>query len=108
MEARVMDERKSLKQRVHWALIVWLARRLPDCKAMTERMGRALDEDPSLRERVIQRLHLFTCESCRRYLYQIKFLKKAFNVVGVRLASDGTGLSNEAKERIKSALRTLS
>ncbi len=103
-----MDERKSLKQRVQWALIVWLARRLPDCKAMTERMGRALDERASLGERLVQRMHLFTCESCRRYLYQIKFLKKALSIAGDRFPAEFSGLTDDAKERIKTALRTLS
>jgi predicted anti-sigma-YlaC factor YlaD len=104
-----MDEKKTLKQRIEWAVIVWLARRLPDCKAITQRMGRALDERPSFRERIIQRLHLFTCAACRRYLEQVKFLKAAFGRAEVGgLAASGPSLGDDARERIKSALRTHS
>ena len=103
-----MAENKSLKQRIEWAVIVWLARRLPDCKTMTERMGRTLDEPAGLRERIIQRLHLYTCQGCRRYLEQISFLRRAFRFREQDPAADGPGLSDEAKDRIKTRLRTLS
>ena len=103
-----MAERKSLKQRVEWTVIVWLARRLPDCKTMTEKMGRALDEGSGLHDRIIQRLHLYTCQACRRYLEQIKFLKQAFQFREKEFVGEGLPLSKDAKERIKARLRTLS
>jgi hypothetical protein len=100
---------EGILQKLKWLLILWLARRLPDCKAMTRTLGESLDRQTSLRERTIMKLHLFTCEACRRYLEQIAFLKHAAHIHGEGSADasefSAATLSSESKERLKKVLR---
>ena len=96
--------------KIKWAIIFWLARRMPDCKKMTPLFGETLDRKPTLRERIVMRLHLFTCDACSRYLRHITFLKKAMHAHGEGSAEANkfstAVLSSEAKARMKDLLRT--
>jgi hypothetical protein len=96
-------------KKLKWQLILWLARRLPDCKRMTRSLGESLDRRPTWRERLVMKLHLFTCEACARYLEQIEFLKEAVHTHGTGPANDGeaarVSMSRDSKERIKAVLR---
>lgn len=77
---------------------------------MTPKLGESLDRTPSLRERIVMRLHLFTCEACELYLKQVKFLKEAMHAHGETSPESNefsaVGLSKEAKEKIKDLLRS--
>ena len=99
----------GLFQKVKWLFILWLARRLPDCKQMTRQLGESLDRPPSFRDKLIIKLHLFTCEACERYLEHISFLRKAIHEHGEREPEAAefaaASLSSESKERIKAFLR---
>jgi hypothetical protein len=93
--------------KLKWQLILFLARRLPDCKQMTRTFSASLDRDLTLHERIVSKLHLFTCEACRRYLEQIRFVRDAVMNGGIpELAAETSpaSLSLEAKERLKKAL----
>ena len=98
---------QTLREKLRWQLIFFLARRLPDCKTITPTLGEMNDRRLSLRERITVRLHLFTCEACRRYTEQIKFLHDALHnresLIEAAETSEAT-LSSEAKERIRKAL----
>ena len=103
-----MDE--GIFQKIKLQLILWLARRLPDCKRITRSLGESLDKTPTWREKLVMKLHLITCEACARYLEQIKFLREAVHTHGTGPQNDGgesarVSLSKESKERLKSALR---
>jgi len=96
---------QTLTARLKWQLILFLARRLPDCKTITPKLGESVDRKLSYRDRVINRLHLFTCEACRRYLEQIKFLHTALAVAANDPETFPTAkLSSEAKERLKKVI----
>jgi hypothetical protein len=99
----------ELFQKLKWILILWLARRLPDCKTMTRTLGESLDRRAGWRESIVTKLHLFTCEACKQYLDQIGFLKEAAHVHGERdpHASEFSAatLSAESKARLKALLR---
>lgn len=96
-------------QKFKWLFILWLARRLPDCKSMTRSLGESLDRETTWRERLVMKVHLFTCEACARYLHQIEFLKKAVHAhgehAGDELELSVDSLSAESKARIKASLR---
>lgn len=101
-----MDD--GIVKKLKWQLILWLARRLPDCRRLTRSLGESLDRKPSLRERIVLRLHLITCEACALYFDQIKFLHEALSLLGKRPDGDDgmtQSMSRESKERIKSVLR---
>jgi len=74
------------------------------CKEVTELASRSLDRPLPLGRRIAMRLHLLACEGCRRYLEQLRFLRRATT----RLSKDldhghhhEECLSREAKERIR-------
>ena len=100
----------TVLEKIKWAIIFWLARRLPDCKAITPLLGETIDRKPTVREKIVMRLHLFTCEACGRYLGQIKFLKEAMHIHTEKLLDadqfSTAVLSSEAKARLKELLRT--
>ena len=102
---RLMDG--GIFQKIKLVIIFWLARRLPDCKQMTRSLGESLDRQPTWREKVVLKLHLFTCEACERYLEQVAFLKEAFQAHGDEDTRDfsSASLSADSKIRIKRYLR---
>ena len=99
----------GLFQKLKWLVILWLARRLPDCKQMTRTFGESLDRKTTWREKLVMKLHLFTCEACERYLEQIAFLKEAAHAHG-EAADDSefstAALTADSKERMKAFLRS--
>ena len=94
--------RLTFFQRIRKAFIEWLAMRLPDCRSITPTLGESLDRKLSFRERLVMRLHLFTCEACARYLKQVKFMSDVFHTRERRLdGPSGLELSPETKARFK-------
>lgn len=96
----------SLKQEA----IFWLARRLPTCQRYyVPLFSESLDRPLTLRERVSVRLHFFYCDPCVNYLRQLKFMREVLRLQSSRAAdetgADAPGLSDEARARIKDALR---
>ncbi len=102
---------KNFSEKLRWEFIFWLARRLPDCKTLTPMFSASLDRGLSVREKVVMKLHLFTCDSCKNYFAQIKFMREAFRVKEKHFAVNRGGgqlepkLSPDARERLKSVLR---
>jgi len=86
---------------------MWLAGKLPPCREITEMVSASLEEKPSLRERLLIRLHFSICVWCSRYRDQLLFMRET-----VRQTPDSdeeaddksTTLSPEARERLKRAL----
>lgn len=94
---------KSIGKKLKWQVILFLARRLPPCKALLPLFSEARERVLTRREKVLMRLHLFTCEACRRYVAQIERMSETVKF------DDGeteisVKLSNEARTRIKTAL----
>lgn len=96
--------RDGLIERILRRLIRWLARRLPDCKRMTRKLGESLDRTPTWRENLVMKLHLFTCDACARYMQQVEFLKHAVHLHGNDHEDSGQAsrviLADDARERI--------
>lgn len=92
------------------AFTQYLAARLPSCREVTRLGADALDRPFPFGQRLAVRFHVLICVWCRRYLRQIAFLRQAVRTHPDRLldASDATaaGLSAEARERLKQALRS--
>jgi predicted anti-sigma-YlaC factor YlaD len=100
--------KQTFRERMRMAFVFWLARRLPDCKTITPLIGESIDRKISLREKIVIKLHLFTCEACKRYLYQIRLMRDAVKMQesrrdGGEIRRDKT-LSLEAKERMRRAV----
>jgi len=100
--------RLTLLENLKSAVILWLARLLPDCKTITPMLSRDLDRKTTLSEKIRVRLHLFACEACERYLNQIAFLKEAAQIHGEKVdeSEECSMLGIEARHRLKDVLRS--
>lgn len=88
----------------------YLAARLPSCREVTRLGSDALDRSLPFGQRLAVRFHLLICVWCRRYLRQIVFLRRAVRSRPDTLTEggpslDSPGLSPEARERIRRAVR---
>jgi hypothetical protein len=92
----------TITGKLKWQLILFLARRLPDCKTITPTLSESIDRKLSLKERIIVRLHLFTCEACVRYLDQIRLLHDLIHRYQPEKVI--SSLNETARERMKAAL----
>ena len=98
---------ESLRQKLKWKLVEFLARRLPPCNLMTELFSEARERPLTRREKITIKLHFFTCEACRRYVAQIEKMSAAVKVPDAESFVKSTDkLSDEARTRIKAALET--
>lgn len=79
------------------------------CREVTRLVSDGLERELPLRERMQLRLHVMMCRSCSAYRRQIRVLDRLFRGHGGEQTAtpgeNGTGLSAEAKERIKAAVR---
>ncbi len=97
---------QTLRQKLKWQLILFLARRLPPCSLIVPLISEARERPLPAREKITLKLHLFTCEACRRYVEQIERMSemvkpKTAEMIAVEPADR---LSDEARSRIKAAL----
>lgn len=78
------------------------------CEQSTRLVSQSLDGRLSWSERWAVRLHALCCRPCRRFKRQILFLRQALRCGGQDLADamlpDQTGLTPQARERIRQAL----
>ena len=78
-----------------------------ECKQISELVSQGMDCKLPLRRRIGIRFHLMMCKFCTRYQKQLHLLRDAAR----QLAKAGDtrrlphGLSKDAKERMKNALR---
>lgn len=86
----------------------WRLLNLP-CQGMTQLASESLDRDLGRLERIALRAHLLYCGPCRRFVRQIKILRRALGRLAARLESDdslpGPALPDDVRERIKRTLR---
>ncbi len=78
------------------------------CRDVSALVSRSLDESLTVRERMKIRLHLMFCEACSRFERQVRFMDRAMRDYARKdPEGDGAGptLSEEARERIRTALR---
>lgn len=82
---------------------VWvICKTLPTCKAVTELASRSLETKISWHEKLLMKLHLWSCIACNRYLSQLKFMKKVFAVQKDNLEQKPLPvLSSDAIKRLK-------
>lgn len=99
---------KTFRQKLKWQLIVFLARRLPPCSLIVPLVSEARERSLTAREKITLRLHLFTCEACRRYVEQIERMSEMVKpkTAETTAVEPADRLSDEARNRIKAALES--
>lgn len=95
---------RTIFQKLHWQLIILLARRLPPCDLIVPVISEAHERPLTLREKTVLKLHLFTCEACRRYVRQVERMSEMVKPKDETVVKGSDKLSSEARNRIKAAL----
>jgi hypothetical protein len=93
---------------LRWKLIIFGARRLPPCCEIAHQISDRQQKRPSLRERIVIRLHLMVCDWCTSYSHQIVLMRDAARqeLKAVESsASPSFQLSESARERLRSSLK---
>jgi hypothetical protein len=101
---------KSIGQRLKWQVILFLARRLPPCQVLLPLFSESRERPLTIREKVLMKLHFFTCEACRLYVKQIERMSEIVkSKEEEQIATESTDrLSSDARERIKAAVKAAS
>ena len=90
------------------AVRFWLLRCLPAGKQTVELISQSMERPLTLRERVLLKFHLWLCMWCQRYLEHLQLMRDALRVQenenDEAEVSPTTGLSDEARERIRRSL----
>jgi predicted anti-sigma-YlaC factor YlaD len=83
-----------------------MARFIPTCEQVSEKLSRSMDQKLSFKERVGIRIHLLGCELCRRYEKQLFALERMLRRYADRHEKDDApiGLSPEAKAKIRHSI----
>lgn len=95
---------KSISQKLKWKLILFLARKLPPCQVLLPLFSESRERPLTIREKVLMKLHFFTCEACRRYVEQIERMSEMVKPETEVSAASPIKLSDDARSRIKAAL----
>lgn len=83
-----------------------MAKVLPPCSDVSQLMSKGMDSDLTARQKLTLRVHLALCGLCRRYNKQIHLLHSASeHYADPKKNDESGGLSDEAKERLKRALK---
>ena len=78
----------------------------PNCAEMSRLSSQSLDQPLGLMTRIRMRLHYVICVWCRRYSKQVRFVHKAAPELDAKAVQHSkVGLSDEAKKRLKAALK---
>jgi hypothetical protein len=90
------------------AVRFWLLRCLPVGKQTVELISQSMERPLTLCERVLLKLHLWSCMWCQRYLEHLRLMRDALRVQenedDEAEDSPTTRLSDEARERIGRSL----
>ncbi len=74
------------------------------CKDIAQLASESYDRSLTLGERLSIRLHVLRCRMCSRYISQLKFLRGACAHADAEQLGQKSGLSEEARERIRGRL----
>lgn len=98
--------KQSIGQKLKWQLILLLARRLPPCNVLLPLFSEERERPITLREKIVKKLHLFTCQACRRYVAQIEKMSETIKSQNETetAAAPSAKLSDDARTRIRAAL----
>lgn len=87
---------------------LWHLASLP-CEGMSRLTSESLDRELTRAERAALGLHTLYCSACRRYLRQLKLVRRALRGLAGRLEADaplpGPGLPDDVRQEIKRSLR---
>jgi len=92
----------KLKHSIRYRLL----RTLPTCQQTVEKISQSMERSLTLRERINLKLHLWICAWCQWYMEHLHIIRKTARAKAGEPPEivSSTGLSNEARERIRHRL----
>jgi hypothetical protein len=86
----------------------WISNKAEECKNVAPLYSYALDRKLTLFERFRIRFHLLTCNACTSYVTNLNFMHDVFEKQNELVETEKlhVTLSDQAKERIKKALKS--
>ena len=89
-------------------LNIWIWRNLPPCREIVKIITASLDGKVSWKERILMKIHLFSCDPCVNLLKQFKFMRTAIDHHShhAEEATEQPQLTSDARDRIKQTLKT--
>jgi hypothetical protein len=99
----------NLWKAIRWKLVIFGARRLPPCCQIAHQISDSRQKRPSLRERIVIRLHLMVCDWCTSYSKQIVLIGDAARrekETAQGATSPEFRLSDSARERLRNSLKS--
>ncbi len=106
MQIEPTQDVKGLKLQV--GLVAgWLIKMTPPCDQIVKLVSEEMDHPLPLGTKLKVRLHFLVCKWCERYKQQLVFIRSAMRQHPDKLMGQEpfAGLSPEARERLKQALR---
>lgn len=90
----------------HTRFNFWVWQKLPACKEIVKIITASMDTRVSLREWVLMKIHLFSCDPCANFLKQIKLIGTVLRHGDEHIANarPHVHLSDDARARMKQAL----
>ena len=79
------------------------------CPEVTRILSLGMDKDLPLITRIKLRIHFLMCSFCQRYMKQLKYIREVSRQFPERVGEVANAtLADDAKERMKAALRSSS
>ena len=84
----------------------WVWRTFPACKEIVKLITASMDGPLTLREWLVLKLHLYSCDSCVNFLKQVKFIRFTLEHShdGLDHQNSDIRLSDEARSRLKQTM----
>lgn len=85
----------------------WLVKNTPSCKEAVRLLSEAMDRRLPIALRIKLRLHFLICALCKRYMVQLRFLRRIMRRYSRQSDAEApaaASLSTEARQRIKHVL----
>jgi hypothetical protein len=107
---RPPDDSSIVQEHRNWfqlQIVLLICRFTPTCPEVVRILSQGMDKKLSLGTRIKLRVHFLMCSFCERYMKQLKYMRRVSREFPEKIgeASNAT-LPADAKERIKSALRS--
>lgn len=89
-------------ERIKHNIRFWLLARLPTCKDTVATISQSMERSLTLRERFLLKIHVWICVWCQWYMDHLRLIHDAACVKADSAdLTQGPGLSDEARERIR-------
>src|ERR1700757_2720869 len=106
---RPADDTSMFQEHRSWLqlqIVLLICRFTPTCPEVVRILSLGMDKQLSLMMRMKLRIHYLMCSFCERYMKQLKYIRQVSREFPDKIGElSDAKLSNEAKQRLKAALR---